>query len=111
MVGLGRREARLGARHLALLELLYDCVGVGPAAAEEALEEALVASGDELSVNEDVELAAGARSVGGFDSGVLLDVSGETRRSLFVASAGAIEDFDLHLVTCSCWGSGCPRKS
>ena len=102
---------RLGARDLPLLELCHDRVGVGPTTAEEALEEALVTSSDDFSVDEDVELAAGAGGGDGVDSGVLLDVSGETRRSLFIASAGAIDDFDLHVVTSSGWGSGCPRKS
>ena len=89
---------------MSLLELFHDGVGVGPASAEEALEEALVAAGDDFPVDQDVELPAGARRGDDVDVGVLLDVSGETRRSFLVASTGAVEDFDLHVVTCS--GSG-----
>ncbi|HBP18454.1 MAG TPA: hypothetical protein DEA08_11810 [Planctomycetes bacterium] len=56
-----RSESRsAGALRAQALDLLHDRVGVGPAAAEEPLEEAAPARGDQLAVDEDVELSRAA---------------------------------------------------
>jgi hypothetical protein len=76
---------------------LDDARGIGPAAAEELREEPATSGGDRFAVDEDVELARLPDLELGIDARSLLDVRGETRRAIAVASGPAVEDGHAHL--------------
>ena len=75
-----------------------DIRGNGPTGAEHLGEEVPAALRDGLAVDLDFELAGRADRELGREPELLLDGSGETRRSFAVASGGAVEDLELHRV-------------
>ena len=83
------------------LDLGDHLLRVRPAAAEHPLQHVAAAAGDQLTVDEHVELAELAVLPGDVDIESVLDVRGETRRAWAEASRVTVLDRDLHDGPCT----------
>lgn len=76
---------------------LDDARGIRPAAAEESREHAAAPCRDHLAADQHVELSGTADFERWDDAQLLLDLGGETRRPVAIASGLAVADLHVHL--------------